>query len=173
MITVTGNGTIQTWTPPSKYSTTYGGCVDIFVPAGSTWQFTTGGNILNPPAFTAPNTLHGCNNGTDWYFFNPSNTVTTITTGAAPAITAANGLQTITLSANATPTITGIAAGQRITFQICQPASGGPYTWTWPSAVHGGMTIGTTASDCNIQSFDSFSGTTLVPESAGTTNVAP
>jgi hypothetical protein len=100
-------------------------------------------------------------------------TVSTITASSTPAIVASNGLQTITLNANSTPTISGIAAGQRITFQICQPASGGPYTWTWPSAVHGGMTIGTTASDCSVQSFDSFSGSTLVAESTGVINVAP
>jgi hypothetical protein len=101
-------------------------------------------------------------------------TVFTITASSTPAIVASNGgLQTITLNANSTPTISGIAAGQRITFQICQPASGGPYTWTWPSAVHGGMTIGTTASTCSEQTFDSFSGSTLVAESTIVTNVAP
>lgn len=99
--------------------------------------------------------------------------VITITTGATPAITSSTSLQTILLSANATPTISGIAAGQKVTFEICQPASGGPYTWAWPATVHGGMTIGVTASDCSIQTFDSFSGTTLVAESAGITNVAP
>lgn len=102
-----------------------------------------------------------------------STLVATITASATPAIVATNGLQKITLSANATPTITGIAAGQRTTFQICQPASGGPYTWTWPAAIHGGVTIGTTASTCSMQSFDSFTGTTMVPESTGVINIAP
>ena len=101
------------------------------------------------------------------------NTVTTVTASATPALVGTNGLQTITLNANATPTITGITAGQRVTFQICQPASGGPYTWAWPGAIHGGMTIGTTASTCSEQSFDSFSGTTLVAESTGVINIAP
>jgi hypothetical protein len=102
-----------------------------------------------------------------------TNTVTTVTASATPALVATNGLQTITLNASATPTITGITAGQRVTFQICQPASGGPYTWAWPAAIHGGMTIGTTASTCSEQSFDSYTGTTLVPESTGVINVAP
>lgn len=100
-------------------------------------------------------------------------TATTITASATPAMVATLGLQTITLSANATPTITGITSGQRYTIEICQPASGGPFTWTWPASVHGGVTIGTTASTCSIQSFDSFSGTTLVAESTGIINIAP
>lgn len=101
------------------------------------------------------------------------NTPVTITASATPAIVASNGLQTITLNANSTPTISGIVSGQRVTFQICQPASGGPYTWAWPTAVHGGVTIGTTASTCSVQSFDSFSGSTLVAESSGIINIAP
>jgi hypothetical protein len=96
-----------------------------------------------------------------------------LASSATPAINAANGMQTITLSANATPTVTGIAVGERFTIQICQPASGGPYTWTWPASIHGGMTIGTTAGTCSVQAFDSFSGTTLVAEALGVTNVAP
>lgn len=82
-------------------------------------------------------------------------------------------LQYITLSSNATPSITGITNGSHVVFEICQPSSGGPYTWTWPASVHGGMTIGTAANTCSIQAFDSFNSTTLVPESAGVTGVAP
>lgn len=99
--------------------------------------------------------------------------VTTITASATPAIVSTNGLQTITLNANATPTISGIAAGQHVTIQICQPASGGPFTWAWPTAVHGGVVIGTTASTCSQQSFYSWTGTTLVATDTGTINLAP
>jgi hypothetical protein len=95
-------------------------------------------------------------------------------TGATPVINAANAMQTITLSANATPTVTNITAGIKgLTIQVCQPASGGPFTWTWPAAFHGAVTVGTTANTCTVQVFDSFTGTTLFPESAGTLNVAP
>lgn len=96
----------------------------------------------------------------------------TVTFSATPALVATSGLQTITLTANAAPTITGIAAGQRVTFQICQNATGG-YTWTWPSSVHGGMTIGTAASTCSQQDFVSVNGTTLVAAKIGVANVAP
>lgn len=102
-----------------------------------------------------------------------STTPTTITASATPVISTTSGLQTVTLSTNAAPTISGIAVGQRISLEICQPSSGGPYTWTWPAAIHGGMTIGTTASTCSIQAFDSLNGTSLVAESAGIASVAP
>jgi hypothetical protein len=98
----------------------------------------------------------------------------TITPGASPVINLTNSaMQNITLSANATPTVTNITSGATLTAEICQPSSGGPYTWTWPAAIHGGITIGTTASDCSIQEFKSFNGTTLVPISSGVINVAP
>jgi len=98
--------------------------------------------------------------------------VTTLS-GMTPVITATNALQTITLSGNTTPTVTGIVAGATITFEICQPSSGGPYTWAWPAAFHGGLTIGTTASTCSSQRFVSYNGTTLLPDGTGVINVAP
>lgn len=99
--------------------------------------------------------------------FNPK----TIVTGATPAISTAS-LQTVTLSVNAAPTVT-IAQGERLVLQICQPATGGPFTWTWPASIHGGVVIGTNASSCSTQAFDSFNGTTLVAENVGVINVAP
>jgi hypothetical protein len=82
-------------------------------------------------------------------------------------------VQTITLSANATATVSNITSGVSLTMQICQPASGGPYTWAWPTAIHGGIAIGTAASDCSMQEFRSFNGTTLVALGSGAINVAP
>lgn len=118
---------------------------------------------INVPTLTATNTV------------NTPQLVGTISTlsGATPAINAAIRDFTITLSVNATPTVSGILAGTDINAQICQPASGGPYTWAWPAAFHGGVTIGTTASTCSMQAFHSFNGTTLVPMSTGAINVAP
>lgn len=97
-------------------------------------------------------------------------TPTTITFSATPAI-GLQCLQTITLTGNATPTIT-IASGEHLVIQICQDATGSR-TWAWPASVHGGMTIGATLSTCSQQAFDSFNGTTLVAESPGVTLVAP
>lgn len=116
------------------------------------------------------NCQSGCSGGGG----SGNQTVTTIQPGDSPSIVAANGLFTITLDQNTSPTISGIALGQRITFQICQPASGGPFLWSWPSQIHGGMAQVTQINGlCSEQSFDSFTGTTLVAENSGATNVAP
>ncbi len=94
-------------------------------------------------------------------------TVFSITTGATPVINMALGsMQTITLSANAAPTLTNLVAGQKLSLEICQPASGGPWTWTPPAAMHGSTTITTTASQCTTQSFTSYNGTTLVADNS-------
>jgi hypothetical protein len=95
------------------------------------------------------------------------------TPGSTPAITTTNGYQVYVLNANAVPTVSGISSGQHVTFEICQPSSGGPYTWTWPASFHGGMTIGTIAGECSRQSFDSASGSTLLSDGPGVINVQP
>lgn len=83
--------------------------------------------------------------------------------GGTPAILT-NVDQSYTLSQNAVPTIASIYNGMRLTIQVCQPASGGPFTWTWPASFVGGQPPPTTASTCSQQVFDSFNGTTLVAE---------
>jgi hypothetical protein len=95
--------------------------------------------------------------------------VTNATPGASPTWTIANGNISWTLSANATATVT-VAAGDQwkiISAHVCQPSSGGPYTLAWPSNVHGGMTIGTTASKCSDQVFESPDGANLYATSTG------
>jgi hypothetical protein len=93
------------------------------------------------------------------------------TPGATVNLTT-DALQRYTLSAATTVSVPTIYSGEHIVIQVCQPG-GGPFTWTWPAAVHGGMTIGTTISTCSQQAFDSFNGTTLVAENVGVINVAP
>ena len=95
--------------------------------------------------------------------------VTNTTPGATPTWTVANGNIAWTLSASATATVT-VAAGdqwKQVAVHICQPSSGGPYTLTWPSNVKGGMTIGTTASKCSDQTFESPDGNNLYATSTG------
>lgn len=76
----------------------------------------------------------------------------------------------VTLNANATSTtLINAQAGQWINIIVCQPASGGPYTFAWPSNVRGGMTIGTTAGKCSAQSFV-FDGTSAFATAAGIAN---
>jgi hypothetical protein len=82
-------------------------------------------------------------------------TFTPVTFSATPAFTFGNGVNTfeITLTGNvSSSSITGAAAGQIGNFIICQDATGSR-TFTWPASFHGAMTIGSTASKCNAQSF--------------------
>lgn len=63
------------------------------------------------------------------------------------------GTEKITLSANVTSsTIANATAGQRITFMVCQNATGG-FTFTWPTNVKGASAMGTTANTCSTQTF--------------------
>jgi len=98
--------------------------------------------------------------------------VTNTTPGASPTWTLASGDVSWTLSANATATVTVAAGDQWVkhTAQICQPSSGGPYTLAWPANVHGGFTIGTTASKCSTQTFESYDGVNLYATGAGVIN---
>jgi hypothetical protein len=65
----------------------------------------------------------------------------------------AGNLQAITLTANVTASsIANPAPAQMIVFKICQDATGGR-TFQWPANTRGGMTVGTTASKCSLQSF--------------------
>ena len=76
----------------------------------------------------------------------------------------------LTLNANATSTtLSNAQPGQWLNFIICQPASGGPFSFAWPSSVHGGMTIGTTAGKCSAQSFV-FDGSGAFATSSGVAN---
>lgn len=76
----------------------------------------------------------------------------------------------VTLNANATSsTLINAQPGQWINIIVCQPASGGPYTFAWPSNVRGGMTIGTTAGKCSAQSFV-FDGSSAFATAAGIAN---
>lgn len=56
--------------------------------------------------------------------------------GATPSLPfGTNRYQVLTLSANATPTVTVPPAGLEAILEVVQPSSGGPYTITWPSSV--------------------------------------
>lgn len=103
----------------------------------------------------------------------------TITASATPAITMSNGpLQTITLTSATAPTLVGLVGGSHLAIQICQGAT--VYPWTWPAAIHGGICVGPSCTPypsqpntCSMQTFNSYNGSTLVPENIGVVNVAP
>ncbi len=98
-------------------------------------------------------------------------TFKSVTFSATPAFAFGSGATTfeITLTGNVTSsTVSGAAAGQSSTFIVCQDATGSR-TFAWPASFHGAMTIGTTASKCNVQTF-AYDGTTYFATAAGSTN---
>ena len=65
-------------------------------------------------------------------------------------------INTVTLNANVISssfTSGSPSGGQQMTMIICQPSSGGPYTFSWPTNMLGTLTIGPTASTCSTQNF--------------------
>jgi hypothetical protein len=57
------------------------------------------------------------------------------------------------MNANVTSvTLQNLEPGEWMDFIICQ-GGGGPWTFTWPSNVFGGGTVGTTSGDCSTQAF--------------------
>lgn len=76
----------------------------------------------------------------------------------------------VTLNANVTSSaLNNVQAGQWLNIIVCQPATGGPFTFTWPSNTRGGMTVGTTAGKCSAQSFV-YDGTSAFATSPGAAN---
>lgn len=79
----------------------------------------------------------------------------TVTSSTTPAFNRFNGaIQVMTLSGNVTSsTLTGGVLGNWIYLSVVQPASGGPYTMTWPTNMHWpngtALTIATAASSAS------------------------
>lgn len=178
VVHVSGTTPINIMTPPPICIQEYNNCYVtlIFDNAGGT---ITALNQVNgfSQSFTAPaaasaiTAVYGFNQR--WLIIAASQpqTVFTIVTGATPVINMANGpMQVITLSINAVPTLTNLIAGQKLTLEICQNATGG-FTWTPPAAMHGSPTVTATASTCTTQSYTSYNGTTLVADNQA--SVAP
>lgn len=87
----------------------------------------------------------------------------TVAGGATPAFNLNTGtVQLLTLSANVTgATVTGPAGGyEKVDFHICQPGTGGPFTFAWPAGTVGGGTVGATAGKCSLQMME-WNGTML------------
>lgn len=79
----------------------------------------------------------------------------TLTSGTSVTVTAStNNAFLLTLGHNVgTTTFSSPGTGQVYTFRICQPGSGGPYTFAWPTGFTLAGTIQTAASGCSNQSF--------------------
>ena len=101
----------------------------------------------------------------------PSETYVTSASGAIALPSADRAEATYVLSGNVTASIGSGSGGAKVTIFICQPASGGPYAWTWPSNWKGGVTVGTTASTCSEQTGTYIGGLSDWHGDAGTVNV--
>jgi hypothetical protein len=109
---------------------------------------TTTGNINGGTPFKSQPAGVECNNGaagqlnicTVVSVAGPlASGIYTVPSTATPVFDISQGnTQILTLSANATSTmIGGTTMGQDVNFEIYQPASGGPYTFTWPTNFFG------------------------------------
>jgi hypothetical protein len=140
----------------------------------------TGGVVAGAPTQYQPVTNQVISNGTCISVTN--NTAVAFTTtcqqsftpvafSTTPAFAYGNGVNTfeITLTGNvSSSSVSGAVAGQSANFIICQDGTGSR-TFTWPASFHGAMTIGSTASKCNGQSF-AYDGTNYYAMSSGVTN---
>jgi len=90
---------------------------------------------------------------------------------STPTFSTSYAANIITLTGNVTSsTLAAGSAGQPMTITICQNGTGS-FTFAWPSNMHGTMTIGSTASKCNSQSFTySVNQTAWIATSTGVIN---
>ena len=101
----------------------------------------------------------------------PSETYNASASGSITLPSADRAEATYVLSGNATTSIGAGTGGGKVTIFVCQPASGGPYTWMWPANWKGGVTVGTTASTCSEQTGTYISGLGDWHGDAGSTTV--
>lgn len=136
---------------PNPVPLTAGGSANIWIKAGLAYSFrvkAAGG--LNCASGSTLYTVNGIGGGIS--------TLTTVVTYSATPVfidAAQNQLFVFTLTGNASSqplTAVGITPPGLITWEIIQDGSGG-HTFTWPSNVIGGCTIGSTASQVTLQHF--------------------
>ena len=110
--------------------------------------------------------------GSSVYSVAPSETYNSSASGSISLPSADHAEAAYVLSGNVTSTTIGAGVGgAKVTIIVCQPASGGPYTWTWPSNWKGGVTIGTTAGTCSLQVGTYVAGQSDWKGDAGATNL--
>jgi hypothetical protein len=127
--------------------------------------------VATNPSYVA--TLSGANTFTGANsFVHLETAVAAVSFSATPVFDGSVATQqTIVLTGNVTAaSVINMAAGGMMTFKICQDGTGSR-TFTWPSNVHGGMTVGSLANRCNVQQMISFDGTELYALSPGKTDI--
>jgi hypothetical protein len=132
-----------------------------FVPAGMSAGTAATGEIVSANGFKVNGVA--LNAPSETYNASASGSITLPATDRAEA--------TYVLSGNVTASIGAGTGGGKVTIFICQPASGGPYTWTWPTNWKGGVTVGTTASTCSEQTGTYIAALGDWHGDAGSTNV--
>jgi hypothetical protein len=132
-----------------------------FVPPGMSAGTAATGETVSANGFKVNGTALNAPNET--YNASASGSITLPSTDRAEA--------TYVLSGNVTASIGAGTGGGKVTIFVCQPASGGPYTWTWPANWNGGVTVGTTASTCSEQTGTYIAGLGDWHGDAGSTNV--
>jgi hypothetical protein len=151
----------------------------LFLTGGNgRWQISSAGHLLAANEVSLYNIgASGANRPGNIYVqkkvvaSNFVSSVNAVTFSATPTFDLSLGdVQTMTLTGNVTTmTISNISAGQTVTFDFVQDASGNR-TVAWPSSVHSPTTPGTVASKHNLQQFYSPDGTNLYAVAAGVTN---
>jgi hypothetical protein len=130
-----------------------------------------------PPGMSAGVTATGETVSANGYKVNgtplnaPSETYNASASGSITLPSADRAEATYVLSGNVTASIGAGTGGGKVTIFVCQPASGGPYTWTWPASWKGGATVGTAASTCSEQTGTYIAGLGDWHGDAGSTNV--
>jgi hypothetical protein len=101
----------------------------------------------------------------------PSETYNASASGAITLPTADRTEATYVLNGNVTASIGSGAGGGKVTILVCQPATGGPYTWSWPTNWKGGVTVGAAANTCSEQTGTYIAGLGDWHGDAGTSSV--
>jgi hypothetical protein len=163
---------------------------DTATPTGAAYIFTFGNGAVKTcviPTSTTPITLaaycigSAINGGmvthipVSWLAHvgaSGINSVNPVGCVASPVFDLALGnMQTLDLSCDVTSSsLLHLTANTVVMFRICQPAVGGPYSFTWPAAVIGGIGVGRNPGACSAQWFYSSDGTYLRSLGLGVVN---
>jgi hypothetical protein len=132
-----------------------------FVPPGMSAGTAATGETVSANGYTVNGTALNA----------PSETYNASASGSITLPSADRAEATYVLSGNVTASIGAGTGGGKVTIFVCQPTSGGPYTWTWPTSWKGGATVGTAASTCSEQTGTYISGLGDWHGDAGSTDV--
>lgn len=133
--------------------------------------YTFAGALTGATSITFPTSGTLATLGLNTFTRTQTMNVNTVAHTSSPAFDLSQGnVQYVSaVGENETPSFSNITAGGWWRFILCQNSTGG-FTFTWPSSVHGGITIGTTASKCSVQDFSSPDGANLYAENTGVVN---